>query len=278
MDMPPKATKKKPSSSASAKVSCCICCQPIQPDKDEALFCSGSCQQRLHRYCASVSADCYKSAKSDNTPFFCFCCYRVGKEEQLSFLESSIQAEISEMMKCTPRVSHQAAVSSNDQRTLSYAAAAGGESSDHYTHAVPTPQTGSTNPPHSPLSLNSTKKYNVIFFGVDECPAGTSRSVRLESDLSCVVSVISSFVTNIQSQALSDCYRLGKFSPLHSKPRPILVKFIRVADVSLVLSKKGRLKSPYTIKPDMTREERLKESMLLKERWTLIQSGIPRNS
>ena len=93
------------------------------------------------------------------------------------------------------------------------------------------------------------------------------------------MSVISSLVTNFQSQALSDCYRLGKFNPLHSKPRPILVKFIRVADVSLVLSKKGSLKAPTcTIKPDMTREQRLKEPILLKERWTLIQSGIPRNS
>ena len=186
-DMPPKATKKKLSSSASAsasvKVSCCICCQPIQPDKDEALFCSGSCQQWLHRYCASMSADYYKSAKSDNTQVFCFCCYRVLKEEQLSFLESSIQAleaERSEMKKCTPTVPHQAAVSSNDQPTLIYAAATGGESSDHYTHAVPIPQTGSTNPPHSLLSLNSTRKYNVILYGVDECPTGTSRSVRLD--------------------------------------------------------------------------------------------------
>ena len=102
------------------------------------------------------------------------------------------------MKKCTPTVPHQAAVS---KPTLSCAAAAGGESSDDYTHAVPIPQTCSTNPPHSPLSLNSTEKYNVILNGVDECPRGTSRSVRLESDLSSAVSVISSLVINFQSQA-----------------------------------------------------------------------------
>lgn len=104
--MPPKTTKKKPVPPTS-KVSCCICCQSIQPDKDEALFCSGSCQQWLHRYCASVSEDCYKSVKSGNSPFFCFCCYRVRKEEQLSLFESSIQAlkaEILELKKCSSAV------------------------------------------------------------------------------------------------------------------------------------------------------------------------------
>ena len=113
---------------------------------------------------------------------------------------------------------------------------------------------------------------------MDECPTGTSRSARLESDLSSAVSVISSLVRNFHSHALSDCYRLGKFNPSRSNPRPLLIKFIRVADVGLVLSKKGKLKSPYYIKPDMTHDQRLKESILLKERWSLIQSGIPRSS
>ena len=45
--MPP---KKKQSSPTDV---CCICCQAISA-KDEALLCVGSCQQRLHRYCASV--------------------------------------------------------------------------------------------------------------------------------------------------------------------------------------------------------------------------------
>ena len=38
-----------------------------------------------------------------------------------------------------------------------------------------------------------------------------------------------------------------------------------------MLSKAGSLPSGLQIKPDMTREERLTESILLKERWALIQ-------
>ena len=107
--MPPKTARNKPSTASAvpAKASCCICCQSVKPDKDEVLFCTGGCQQWLHRYCASVSVDGYKSMKSDNSPFLCFCCYRSRKEEQLSTLEKTVQelkAELSELRKRFPAV------------------------------------------------------------------------------------------------------------------------------------------------------------------------------
>ena len=49
------------------------------------------------------------------------------------------------------------------------------------------------------------------------------------------------------------------------------------ADASSVLSKRGSPRgTPVVIKPDMSLKERKSESMLLKERWSLIQSGVPR--
>ena len=59
--------------------------------------------------------------------------------------------------------------------------------------------------------------------------------------------------------------------------RPILVRLIRIADFHSILSNRGSLSSPIYIKPDMTKEERHRESVLLKERWNLIQSGVPKN-
>ena len=44
-----------------------------------------------------------------------------------------------------------------------------------------------------------------------------------------------------------------------------------------ILSKRGSLCSPTIFKPDMTTEERRRESVHLKEGWNLIQSGIPKN-
>ena len=57
----------------------------------------------------------------------------------------------------------------------------------------------------------------------------------------------------------------------------VLVKFIRTLDVSSILSKRSVLRPPINIKPDMFPEERLRDSILLKERWSLIQSGISRS-
>ena len=66
---------------------------------------------------------------------------------------------------------------------------------------------------------------------------------------------------------------MGKFSSNAPLPRPILIKFVRVADVTSILSKRKNLSHPYSIKPDMSPDQRLQESILMKERWSLIQSG-----
>ena len=127
------------------------------------------------------------------------------------------------------------------------------------------------------LLANTDRKLNVVIYGISECPKGTSRSERLTQDLSKVESVFSQVSSSIQSQAIKDCYRLGKFNSEKPNPRPILVKLVRIADVQCILSNRKVLSSPINIRPDMTVEERLRESILLKERWNLIQSGIPKN-
>ena len=54
------------------------------------------------------------------------------------------------------------------------------------------------------------------------------------------------------------------------------VKFFRVADATSILSKRRSSHStPVVIKPDMSPTERRSESILLKERWSLVQSGVP---
>ena len=104
------------------------------------------------------------------------------------------------------------------------------------------------------------------------------RSARLDSDLTSAISVFSALDSSIQSQSVRYCFRLGKFSPDASRPRPILVKFVRVADVSKIFTKRRHLSSPYFIKPDLSRSERFQQSILMQERWNLIQSGVSRKS
>ena len=44
-----------------------------------------------------------------------------------------------------------------------------------------------------------------------------------------------------------------------------------------LLSKRAQVKSPFVIKPDLSREARTIESHLLKARWSLLQAKIPKS-
>ena len=104
--MPPKAAtktqRKGAASGSSVQDACCICYQKIGP-KDDVLFCSGTCQKHLHRYCVSVSEHSYKVLTSDDAPpFLCFCCYRMKKDEEIAKLQSIVgllQDEISSLKR-----------------------------------------------------------------------------------------------------------------------------------------------------------------------------------
>ena len=55
-----------------------------------------------------------------------------------------------------------------------------------------------------------------------------------------------------------------------------MIKFLRVFDAEAVLSKRSSFHAPIVIKQDLTKEERLIESILLRERWNLVQNGTDR--
>ena len=110
---------------------------------------------------------------------------------------------------------------------------------------------------------------NVVLYGVEECGP--------EADLEVVATLLSSLDRSISAQSISDCFRLGKFSR-GSRPRPILIKLIRISDVNKILSKARQIPKPFTLKPDMSHSQRIRESILLKERWRLLQKVVARKS
>ena len=132
--------------------------------------------------------------------------------------------------------------------------------------------------PESIRSQNSNRKSNIVIFGVEESPPKTPKSTRLQKDTSTVVEIFSSLGVHVESSHILDCFRLGKFKVQQSKPRPILVKFHRIIDATSILANKASLSSPIFIKPDMSPAELAVESILLKERWALIQGGHNRKS
>ena len=278
--MPPKLkSQRKPLASQTAKQDpCCVCLQKFNV-KDEILFCAGSCQGYLHRYCASVSEPAFKELSADDAdPFLCYCCYRAKKEDQIEALLSTVEvlkAEIQSLKAAScPAVPTTESYSAAAQRDLSSSAT----TTDPGQAVKNTPLQSRLSEKSPNVLVSSERKFNIVLYGVDECPSGLSKSSRFESDLSNAVKVLSSINKAIEPNSVKDCYRLGKFSPSNSRPRPILVKFIRISDATSILSKRSSLSRPHVVKPDMPREQRERESVLLRERWHLIQSGVHRSN
>ena len=72
-------------------------------------------------------------------------------------------------------------------------------------------------------------------------------------------------------KSLVESLRLGKYHEQLKQPRLLLVKLNRSSDVPVLLLKARSLPNNIRLKPD-----RLVESLLLKERWSLIQSNVDR--
>lgn len=117
-------------------------------------------------------------------------------------------------------------------------------------------------------SGSEDRKFNL---GLEECRVGISRSARQSEDLEKITGAISSIDESFSPSSVKDNFRLGKFSKQSSKPRPILVKFVRSADVTRVLSGARSFESPIFVRPDLSPLQRARDSVLLKERWASIR-------
>ena len=89
--------------------------------------------------------------------------------------------------------------------------------------------------------------------------------------------IITKLNPEINSQSIRDCLRLGKFKQ-SSRPRPILLKLNRSIDVSTILAKRDQTPPGFVIKPDLSLQERQSNSLLLSERWRLMQAGTDKKN
>ena len=124
-----------------------------------------------------------------------------------------------------------------------------------------------------PLTLID-KKFNIVIYGIKESPPKTTKVNHLEQDLQNIIHAFANADFQIDANSIKDCIRLGKYKPEVSRPRPILVKFLKSTEATIALSKISLFKAPIHIKPDQTQEESDTEGHLLKERWSLTQLGF----
>ena len=216
-----------------------------------------------------MSAPCYRSIAEKALPFYYFACCLVRHKIEIDTLKDTVEHLKGKIASLKSSQSLQTSQQSQAPQLMSSVP-------KDLASVVSTSVNASSTPAISPPE-NHERKFNVVVHGIEECPRGTSRVLRFKGDMEKVVSSLSDLDNSIGYQSIKDVYHLGKFSSDKKKPRPLLVKFIRAADVSTVLSKRRSLRnSLVSIKPDMSPLEQKCESLLLKERWSLIQSGVPR--
>ena len=129
------------------------------------------------------------------------------------------------------------------------------------------------------ISDDDLRKHNVVIFGIEECASGTDKLERVKHDFCKVLDVCSAIDTSRTSgSAIRHTVRLGKYSSSPRHPRPILVKLNSTAYASNLLANKKQCPEGINLKPDLPLQVRQIESLLLKERWQLIQDGCDRKS
>jgi len=103
-------------------------------------------------------------------------------------------------------------------------------------------------------------------------PKAPKRSTE-KADLNNAAEVLTGLENTVQPHSIRDTIRLGKYNP-SGRPRPLLVTLNRSSDVNSILLQRSKLKSPFVIKPDLSREARATESHLLNVRWSLMQKNV----
>jgi len=123
---------------------------------------------------------------------------------------------------------------------------------------------------HYPFKV--TSNYPTLFMALKRIPVAPLE-VPVPSQTLIVEPTFGKKANNdITEHSIRDCLRLGKFNSTRAKPRPLLVKLSRAFDVNTILYNRSKIPKGIQVKPDMNKEEKLREQLVLKERWSLISS------
>ena len=125
---------------------------------------------------ATVSVIAFQCIKESGSPFLCFCCHQIRSQDvsaQLTNKVQQLEEEIRGLKTALNSAAHHsqqpsqlAGTVTQDPPRRSYASVAG-------------PSGESDSNPVLKQEPNSDKKFNIVIYGIDECPKGMTRSERL---------------------------------------------------------------------------------------------------
>ncbi|XP_019859975.1 PREDICTED: SET domain-containing protein 3-like [Amphimedon queenslandica] len=247
----------------------CVCGSPI--DSGHMVECE-SCSCWSHVQCIGLSPSC-----ASTYPYICPFCVRLlvtnlsELRSEVAFLRNKIESiESSFSTTSTSSISSEIESINDQLRLLSSRVDSSPDTSQTQTNTSETPSRPVSN--HT-VNHDGSRRGNLVITGLPECPQGTTRVDRFLKDQETVASILSTVSPSVNSQSVKDLFRLGRYRPDQS--RPILVKFFRSWDATVVLRNKSKLAdSPnISIRPDLSPSQKTARSLLLRERRTLMTSG-----
>ena len=268
---PPGDSKK------SKEAEVCLICEVIicdGDDPDDAVYCEGDCQGWLHRKCVNMTMKLYVAIGQSNDPYFCPHCKFDVYQKEINSLKVTVQAlqdELAHLKSNEEATDLSASVERVPVERVPVA-------SHPVSHQSSINVVAKSDTKSSAGILPADRKFNIVLFGIKENPPETSRSDRIKSDMKCCLDVIVKLNSEISSQSIRDCLRLGKYKQSASRPRPLLLKLNRSLDVTTILSNRDKAPQGIAIKPDLTLQERQRNSLLLGERWKLMQAGTDKKN
>ena len=261
---------------------CAICEEEIidassQTTGEDAIYCDGHCKSWIHRRCAGLSTANFTVVSQSKDPYFCPHCRLETAVEKLAQLEIKLEHLVDRVERSKPKPTPTTSSSPPipvhpDNNSVSSNTAPSLPTTTNSSSRETTSQPTTTTAPSAP------SKFNVVVYGIEECPKGTHFSQRQLKDTENVANFFETFCPQISDQSIRDTVRLGKFR--EEAVRPILVTMARVCDASTLLSNRRSIapSSKASLKPHMSHEQRKVESILLQERRRLIGSGKERSS
>ena len=275
-----KAPRSTSSTKSGQKDPNCICpiCEDVILDDtvtqtgQDSIFCEGACSTWLHRGGAGLSKKRFLQLNQSDKSFLCTSCCLLSHSSEIKDLRDSINHLTQELLSLKSLVSSRRPDGQHQSLTT-----------DHQAELSCSDPTSSPTLPNN-LSVNSNsdqvpdinRKLNIVVSGIPECKNGLHYKQRFASDLN-VSTLFHKSHLKTPPMAIKDCRRLGKFSPDNKRPRPILVRFNSCSVVMEILSNCSSF-APYIIKPDLSPKDRIREKILLKERWILYQSGVDKST
>ena len=261
----------------------CVICEKVIKDSEgkskgqDSIFCEGSCQGWLHRTCACIPKPVFQALTTDpDKPYYCPNCKCNKQEAELTELKqelASLKSLVTNLQSSVALTSSleaspaNAASQSSGPNQTTFAATVG--ENLHVQKPASNHRTSEIN--------NYERKFNIVLYGIEEAPKGSNRLVRSTHDDEEITSTLSVVDESFTHQSIRDSFRLGRYD--ENKKRPILVKFSRFSDASSVLSKRRNLATleGIRIQPDLSPQDRITLSVLLKERRKLIdQDSVDR--